>query len=164
MCLQDKVGQAYDSAAQGAKQAQDYTQVGASGWNTCSTYNCAAQGLEVQLVKPASTCDVNDCVAGQGRPGVRQRGAGREAGAGLHAGVQSTCLLPLHHQHSTARSQPASAFQVYTADRPWWSLQDKAGRAYDSAQQGAKQAGDYTQVRLAHRRFFLLQFAILLLF
>ena len=55
LCVQDKAGQAYDSAAQGAKQAQDYTQVGASGWNTCSAYNCAAQGLEVQLVRSAST-------------------------------------------------------------------------------------------------------------
>ena len=29
-------------------------------------------------------------------------------------------------------------------------MQAKAGQAYDSAAQGAKQAGDYTQVRTAH--------------
>lgn len=39
-------------------------------------------------------------------------------------------------------------------------LQDKAGRAYDSAQQGAKQAGDYTQVRTADR---CLQFQVMFL-
>ena len=93
MTLQAKAGQAYDSAAQGAKQAQDYTQV-------CGAHAFCPGTITMRCEGPACKRTV-----------------------------------------------------VHTADRLWF-LQDKAGRAYDSAQQGAKQAGDYTQVRLAHSPFF----------